>query len=108
MRILLVEDDAQLADSVARALRAEHFAVDIAANGEDGGHLGATTPYDAAVLDLGLPDRRRHFGAARVAGGGPDPAGADPHRARRLAARRWRASRPAPTIIWSSPSASRN
>jgi DNA-binding response OmpR family regulator len=55
MRILLVEDDAQLADSVARALRAEHFAVDIAANGEDGGHLGATEPYDAAVLDLGLP-----------------------------------------------------
>jgi DNA-binding response OmpR family regulator len=55
MRILLVEDDAELADSVARALRAEHFAVDIAANGEDGGHLGATTPYDAAVLDLGLP-----------------------------------------------------
>lgn len=55
MRILLVEDDAQLADSVARALRAEHFAVDIADNGEDGGHLGATEPYDAAVLDLGLP-----------------------------------------------------
>lgn len=55
MRILLVEDDAQLADGVARALRAEHFAVDIADNGEDGGHLGATEPYDAAVLDLGLP-----------------------------------------------------
>jgi DNA-binding response OmpR family regulator len=55
MRILLVEDEAQLADSVARALRGEHFAVDVASNGEDGGHLGATQPYDAAVLDLGLP-----------------------------------------------------
>lgn len=55
MRILLVEDDGELADEVARALRAEHFAVDIATNGEDGAHLGATERYDAAVLDLGLP-----------------------------------------------------
>ena len=55
MRILLVEDDATLADGIARALRAENFAVDVAGNGEDGGHLGATERYDAAVLDLGLP-----------------------------------------------------
>ena len=41
----------------SRALRAEHFAVDVASNGEDGGHLGATELYDAAVLDLGLPKR---------------------------------------------------
>ncbi|WP_375395184.1 response regulator [uncultured Sphingomonas sp.] len=57
MRVLLVEDDAVLADGIARALRAEHFAVDIANNGEDGGHLGETERYDAAVLDLGLPRR---------------------------------------------------
>lgn len=55
MRVLLVEDDAALADRVARALREEMFAVDVAANGEDGGHLGATERYDVAVLDLGLP-----------------------------------------------------
>ncbi|GGA34889.1 response regulator [Sphingomonas psychrolutea] len=55
MRILLVEDDTALADGIARALRAEHFAVDVAANGEDGAHLGDTGSYDAAVLDLGLP-----------------------------------------------------
>ena len=55
MRILLVEDDAALADATAKALRAEHFAVDVAANGEDGAHLGDTESYDAAVLDLGLP-----------------------------------------------------
>ncbi len=55
MRILLVEDDTALADGIARALRAEHFAVDVAANGEDGAHLGDTGRYDAAVLDLGLP-----------------------------------------------------
>jgi two-component system OmpR family response regulator len=55
MRILLVEDDAALAEATAKALRAEHFAVDIAQNGEDGAHLGDTESYDAAVLDLGLP-----------------------------------------------------
>lgn len=55
MRILLVEDDATLADGIARALRAESFAVDVAGNGDDGAHLGSTERYDAAVLDLGLP-----------------------------------------------------
>lgn len=57
VRILLVEDDATLAEAIARALRAESCAVDIARNGEDGGHLGATERYDAAVLDLGLPKK---------------------------------------------------
>lgn len=55
MRILLVEDDADLAAAILRALRAEKFAVDHATNGEDGAHLGDTGQYDAAVLDLGLP-----------------------------------------------------
>jgi DNA-binding response OmpR family regulator len=55
LRILLVEDDDTLADGIARALRAENFAVDHAGNGLDGGHLGATELYDAVVLDLGLP-----------------------------------------------------
>jgi two-component system OmpR family response regulator len=55
MRILLVEDDRELADAVARALRTENFVVDLAFNGEDGQHSGDTEPYDAAVLDLGLP-----------------------------------------------------
>jgi DNA-binding response OmpR family regulator len=55
MKILLVEDDRLLAREIANALRQENFAVDIAANGEDGQHLGDTEPYDAAVLDLGLP-----------------------------------------------------
>jgi DNA-binding response OmpR family regulator len=55
MKILLVEDDVLLAREIANALRAENFAVDIASNGEDGQHLGDTEPYDAAVLDLGLP-----------------------------------------------------
>jgi len=44
-----------LAQEIARSLREEKFAVDIAADGEDGQHLGETESYDAAVLDLGLP-----------------------------------------------------
>jgi two-component system, OmpR family, response regulator len=55
MKILLVEDDRMLAQEIARALREENFVVDVAANGEDGQHLGETEAYDAAVLDLGLP-----------------------------------------------------
>lgn len=55
MKILLVEDDRMLAHEIARALRDENFAVDIAPDGEDGQHLGDTESYDAAVLDLGLP-----------------------------------------------------
>ncbi|KQT86165.1 response regulator transcription factor [Aurantimonas sp. Leaf443] len=55
MRVLLVEDDAALAAEIAAALRAENFAVDHTADGEDGAHLGETEAYDAAVLDLGLP-----------------------------------------------------
>lgn len=55
MKVLLVEDDRPLAQEIAHALRRENFAVDIAANGEDGQHLGETGNYDAAVLDLGLP-----------------------------------------------------
>ena len=55
MKILLVEDDARLADAISRALRQENFVVDVASDGEDGQHRGDTETYDAAVLDLGLP-----------------------------------------------------
>ena len=57
MRILLVEDDADLGPTIARALRGESFAVDLVGNGVDAAHLGETEAYDAAVLDLGLPGR---------------------------------------------------
>jgi DNA-binding response OmpR family regulator len=55
MRILLVEDDRDLGPAIARALREENFAVDIADNGIDAAHLGEVERFDAAVLDLGLP-----------------------------------------------------
>ena len=53
--ILLVEDDARLAAEVARFLRDSGMAVDLAAEGIDALHLAQTEPYDAIVLDLGLP-----------------------------------------------------
>jgi two-component system, OmpR family, response regulator len=55
MRVLLVEDHAALAGQLAEALQAAHFVVDCAADGEEGLFLGETEPYDAVVLDLGLP-----------------------------------------------------
>ena len=57
MKVLLVEDDAALGAEIAKALRAEHFALDHARDGEDAQHLGETEDYDAVVLDLGLPKR---------------------------------------------------
>jgi DNA-binding response OmpR family regulator len=57
MRILLVEDDADLARRIAASLRAESFVVDVATNGEDAEHAGVTEIFDVAVLDLGLPKK---------------------------------------------------
>jgi len=55
MRILLVEDDALLATSLARGLRAEGYAVELAADGVDGLHLATENDYDAMILDILLP-----------------------------------------------------
>lgn len=55
MKILLAEDDEQLASKLIRLLRAENFVVDHAADGVDANHLGLTGDYDCVVLDLGLP-----------------------------------------------------
>jgi DNA-binding response OmpR family regulator len=55
MRLLIVEDDRKLAEFVARGLRAERFAVDIASDGLEGrGYLEAYR-YDLLILDLMLP-----------------------------------------------------
>lgn len=57
MRLLLAEDDPALADQVREALVREGRVVDLAQDGEDVAHLGATEPYDLIILDLGLPTR---------------------------------------------------
>lgn len=57
MRLLLVEDDLSLRESLARDLRAAGYAVDTCGDGEEAAHLGEVEPYDLVVLDLGLPGR---------------------------------------------------
>lgn len=57
MRLLIVEDDAATARMYQLTLTADGHAVDVAATGEEGRLLGATTEYDGIILDLGLRDR---------------------------------------------------
>lgn len=55
MRILVVEDDPDLGRQLSEGLGQAGYAVDLARDGEEGHFLGDTEPYDAVVLDLGLP-----------------------------------------------------
>ncbi len=55
MRILVVEDDATLNRQIVTMLEDAGYAVDKAFDGEEGQFLGETEPYDAVILDLGLP-----------------------------------------------------
>lgn len=55
MRILLVEDDGPLANFVRKGLEAEHYAVDVANDGEQGRQMALETDYDMMILDLNLP-----------------------------------------------------
>lgn len=55
MRLLLVEDDPEIASYIMKGLKEAGFALDHAPDGEDGLHLALTTHYDAAIIDLMLP-----------------------------------------------------
>jgi len=55
MRLLLVEDERKVSDLVARALRAESYAVDVAEDGQRGWELVQSYQYDLIILDLMLP-----------------------------------------------------
>ena len=57
MRLLVVEDDKDLSRQIVTALVGAGYAVDRAFDGEEGHFLGDTEPYDAVVLDIGLPKR---------------------------------------------------
>ena len=57
MRLLVVEDDKDLNRQLVAALEQAGYAVDRAFDGEEGWFLGDTEPYDAVVLDIGLPKR---------------------------------------------------
>ena len=55
MRVLVVEDDLDVARQVTDTLRQSRFVVDVAHDGTEGRFLGDSEPYDAVILDLGLP-----------------------------------------------------
>jgi len=55
VRLLVVEDDKDLNRQIVTALENAGYAVDKALDGEEGLYLGETEPYDAVILDLGLP-----------------------------------------------------
>jgi DNA-binding response OmpR family regulator len=57
MRVLLVEDEKHVAEAIAKNLKAEAFAVDIARDGETGEELAKINDYDVIVLDLMLPEQ---------------------------------------------------
>ncbi len=55
MRVLVVEDETEIARQVAAALGRSGYVVDVAHDGEQGHYLGDTETYDVIILDLGLP-----------------------------------------------------
>ena len=57
MRVLLAEDDKQLAGRLREDLLQRGYAVDLAGDGVDAEHLGNEEDYDCVILDLGLPKR---------------------------------------------------
>ena len=56
MRLLLIEDEPQLRESLYQYLKRADYSVDTADNGRDGLYLGLEHPYDVAVIDIGLPE----------------------------------------------------
>jgi DNA-binding response OmpR family regulator len=57
MRVLVIEDDASIASFLSAGLRAEGFAVDIAADGHEGLAKAASSEYDVGIVDVMLPGR---------------------------------------------------
>jgi two-component system copper resistance phosphate regulon response regulator CusR len=57
MRVLLVEDDSRIANFVAKGLRENSYAVDIAIDGDEAAYMASINPYDLFVLDVNLPKK---------------------------------------------------
>ena len=56
MRVLLIEDDQRLVDSLGSQLREAGYAVDVSTDGIEGLYVGEEFPIDLAIIDLGLPE----------------------------------------------------
>src|SRR6516164_11743729 len=70
VRILLVEDDARVAGFLAKGLREEAYAVDVARDGEEAVYLAAVNEYDLIILDVMLPVKDGHAVCRELRGGG--------------------------------------
>src|SRR5262245_584092 len=57
MRVLLVEDDHRIASFIAKGLRENAYAVDVAADGDEATYAASLNPYDIFVLDVNLPKK---------------------------------------------------
>ncbi|MFM9903228.1 MAG: response regulator transcription factor [Pyrinomonadaceae bacterium] len=57
MRVLLVEDDSRIAAFVARGLRENSYAVDVAADGDEAVYMASINTYDLFILDINLPKK---------------------------------------------------
>jgi two-component system, OmpR family, copper resistance phosphate regulon response regulator CusR len=55
MRILVIEDDRNIADALKRGLADQHYSVDVAGDGKEGAYLAQVNEYDAIILDIMLP-----------------------------------------------------
>ncbi len=55
MRVLVVEDDKDIASQLKQALTHSGYAVDVAPDGEEGLYMGQEFPIDLAIIDVGLP-----------------------------------------------------
>lgn len=55
MRVLLIEDEHKIARALKKALEQEHYAVDVAYDGDEGHAMATTEPYDVAIIDRMLP-----------------------------------------------------
>ena len=56
MRLLLVEDDLKIATLIIKGMKSAGFAVDHSVDGENGLHMALNEPYDAAIIDIMLPE----------------------------------------------------
>ena len=70
MRILLAEDDARVAGFLAKGLREQAYAVDMARDGEAAVYLASVNEYDLIILDVMLPVKDGHAVCRELRGGG--------------------------------------
>ena len=87
MRLLVIEDEPDLADALAEGLRAEGYAVDVAYDGVEALRKAEAHPYDAVTLDLGLPGIDGQEVCRRLHAPRPDAPDAPPPRVVLLTAR---------------------